>query len=142
MPKGVYPHKFGIVRAIQPPEERFWVKVDKTAPGGCWLWTGVRRPNGYGSFSVRQKYFGTHRFSWELTNGPIPTGLNVLHRCDVRACVNPEHLFLGTHRDNAIDREQKGRKGKRKLTCECMRCEKCWDRENKRRKRGILVESG
>jgi len=88
---------------------RFWDKVNKTiSPNGCWIWTaGVS--NHYGRFSVGRKTFSAHRFAFELTNGPIPLGLYVCHTCDNPLCVNPAHLFLGTHTDNMNDRNVKGR---------------------------------
>lgn len=92
--------------------DRFWSKVNKTS--NCWLWTGVTRGMGYGMVALRrvdgkQPREMAHRLSWQLANGPIPDGLLVLHRCDVPACVNPEHLFLGTTKDNAQDALRKGR---------------------------------
>lgn len=96
---------------MQPTvEERFWAKVDKSAGAdGCWMWTGNREKKGYGHFTIGQKVVKAHRFSWLTQRGEIPEGLLVLHRCDVRACVNPAHLWLGTNGDNMADMRQKGR---------------------------------
>lgn len=93
----------------RPLDERFWEKV-VTSPDSCWLWTGAQSPRGYGAFVVSRGDVRTaSRVSWELVNGPIPDGLWVLHRCDNPPCVNPDHLFLGTHQDNMDDMAQKGR---------------------------------
>lgn len=89
-------------------EERFWSKVSVTDT--CWLWTAsTSTPNGYGQIKNSGAYISTHRFSWELFNGPIPDGMFVCHRCDVKRCVNPAHLFLGTPKDNMQDCLRKGR---------------------------------
>lgn len=89
-------------------EERFFPLIRKTK--SCHLWTGYIEPGGYGHVRVGSKSIGAHRISWELHNKmKIPKGLCVLHKCDVRHCVNPEHLFLGTHKDNVVDMIQKGR---------------------------------
>lgn len=81
----------------------FWNRVDRSGgPNACWLWTGSRNPCGYGVFR-RKPYTSAHRFSWKLHYGTIPYGLNVLHACDIPACVRPEHLFLGTQKHNILD---------------------------------------
>lgn len=84
-------------------KQRFFAKVRKTT--GCWLWTASLYENGYGQFDGKR----AHRVSWELAHGPIPRGLKVLHRCDVKNCVRPSHLFLGTLSDNMQDALKKGR---------------------------------
>ena len=90
-----------------PLSERFWAQVLKT--DGCWLWTGRRDGVGYGTITHGRRRIGSHRLAYELQVGPIPSGLWVLHRCDVRLCVRPDHLFVGTHTDNMRDCVSKGR---------------------------------
>lgn len=89
-------------------KERFERKVSRSN-SECWLWIGHRAPNGYGMISVDNVPTGAHRVSYELYKGAIPPGRMVLHACDVRCCVNPDHLWLGTHDDNMIDAARKGR---------------------------------
>lgn len=77
---------------------------------GCYEWMGTRSGNGYGQFGKRN--LGAHRWSYARYVGPIPESMFVLHRCDVRQCVRPEHLFLGTHQDNMDDKVAKGRQSR------------------------------
>ena len=92
-----------------PPRmsNQFWERVD--TGGACWAWRGPRNRQGYGALWFHGVQWRAHRLAWHLTNGDIPTGLDVLHHCDNPGCVRPAHLFLGTDKQNAIDREQKGR---------------------------------
>ena len=97
---------------------RFWSKVDRSESEGCWLWRGtIALPNKcgqrYGSFGFSEYdksiSYRAHCFSWMLCNGPIPDGKLIMHSCDVTLCVNPAHLSVGTHLENAHDRDRKGR---------------------------------
>lgn len=87
-------------------ENNFMSKVIKE---NCWIWTGSIGKTGYGKLFVNGKFKSAHRYCWELNNGDIPLNLCVLHKCDNRNCVNPEHLFLGTHQDNMDDMIKKKR---------------------------------
>ena len=90
--------------------------------GRCRLWTGSKYHDGYGRMSYEGKWQRVHRLAWRAWRGPIPIGLNVLHRCDTPLCIKPSHLFVGTHADNVADKMRKGRHphtvtfGNRKLT--------------------------
>lgn len=105
-------------RVTKPIAERLWAKVQKT--DACWLWTGARiksnsrlSPYGYGTICLGTRPNGkglAHRVAWTLVVGPIPKGLLVLHKCDNPPCVNPDHLFLGTQKDNVEDCAKKGRR--------------------------------
>lgn len=96
--------------------DRFDDKVVRIPESGCHIW--IADTNfGYGLFKFEGKTSKAHRVSWILNNGPIPDGLQVRHRCDVRCCVNPHHLELGTQRDNENDKIARGR-NQRNLTAE------------------------
>lgn len=90
--------------------ENFWRHVQRGE--GCWLWTGHinHARGGYGTVRYGKEYYRAHRLAWKLTFGEIPDGVSVLHHCDTPACCRPNHLFLGTQRDNMRDCAEKGRK--------------------------------
>lgn len=88
-------------------KERLYSRVNKTE-NGCWEFVGALR-SGYGAIKFKNKIMGTHRVSYELSYGDIPEGFLVCHKCDNRKCINPDHLFLGTHKDNMQDCLVKGR---------------------------------
>ena len=96
-------------RAKQDVKKRFIDKVYMEPNCGCWLWTAGLNKWGYGKFHLNGRTRGAHRVSWEIYNGKIPKGLFVLHKCDVRSCVNPQHFWLGTQKDNILDMFKKGR---------------------------------
>src|SRR4249920_397573 len=92
----------------RPVEPRFWDRVDRSNPDGCWPWIGAKS-NEYGSMYVEGRRQRAPRISWEIHNGEIPIGLHVLHKCDNPPCVRPDHLRLGTHAENMHDMVVRGR---------------------------------
>jgi len=99
----------------EPLVDRFWRFVVRGKPTACWLWQGGQRNQfGYGQLRVgrRGPCVGVHRLSYEIHHGKIPENLLVLHRCDTPSCVNPRHLYVGTHQDNARDCIKRGRRAR------------------------------
>lgn len=97
----------------RPLIERFYEKFLGEPNSGCWLWDGSLTGQHYGAIqNDRHRSLSAHRVSWEIHRGKIPTGLCVLHKCDIPTCVNPDHLFLGTQSQNIADRNAKGRQSK------------------------------
>ncbi len=113
----------------KPLSKKFWEKVDKSDPEGCWLWTGAKTLAGYGTLVVWEidgvaRQARAHRLSWEIEQGweegeqpTLPDGACVCHRCDTPACVRPDHLFLGDNADNTADMVQKGRQARGDRNC-------------------------
>lgn len=92
--------------------ERFMRTLNASKADGCWLWAGSIASGRYGSFFIGGRRVAAHRYVYEHFNGPIPDGLDVLHRCDTPRCVNPDHLWLGSHKENMEDRNEKHRQAR------------------------------
>jgi hypothetical protein len=92
-------------------EDRFWAHVDRAGDDECWLWRGAPTAAGYGRLSIRGRAHYAHRLSYEWHHAPIPPGrwIQVCHSCDVKLCVNPRHLWLGTAKSNTAEAIERGR---------------------------------
>ena len=114
--------------------ERFWKYTSRAGEDECWLWKGFRDKDGYGALTLMRKCgkwawrpVRAHRISWEIHAGPIPSGMCVLHHCDVRECVNPKHLYVGTNRDNQDDVIARNRrKGERQSNHKLTNADVAW----------------
>lgn len=90
-------------------QDRFWSKVDRRGESECWTWNAGRHKSGYGGFSIHGVNRFAHRVSYAIAHGSLDPALYVCHTCDNKPCVNPKHLFVGTHQDNVDDMVRKGR---------------------------------
>ena len=95
----------------RPFMQRFEEKIEMIPECGCWIWTAATNIHGYGLFIFNGKMQSTHRISWQVYRGAIPAGMFILHRCDTRLCVNPNHLRIGTQKENIQECHSKGRAG-------------------------------
>jgi hypothetical protein len=127
------------MRAPGNKASRFWGKVDIQHIDKCWNWKGYINSDGYGNFSVDGKRrWHAHRVAYILTFGDVPEGIKVCHKCDNPSCANPNHLFLGTQKDNVQDAVRKGRMGTRKLTKE----EKDYIKKSSKVAKELAIELG
>jgi len=114
----------------RPLLDRFWEKVKKTAD--CWEWTGSKGHFGHGHIGDKGIMYKAHRLSWEFKYGKIPNGLHCLHKCDNPSCVNPKHLYLGTHQNNMNDMVSKNRQSAKLTPKQVIKLRNCYKRLGRR----------
>jgi hypothetical protein len=103
---------FQIKKATIVDEQRFWGNADRTGgPDACWPWQNSTAAGGYGAMHTKAGRLKAHRIAYRLAHGPLVPGLSVCHTCDNPSCVNPAHLYQGTHKQNMRDRAARGRGG-------------------------------
>jgi hypothetical protein len=95
-----------------PLSEKIERNITRIPESGCWIWMSTIEKSGYGRVCSGKKPFYAHRVSYEQKHGPIPNGMMALHHCDVKCCVNPDHIFVGTQQDNMTDKVRKNRQAK------------------------------
>ena len=95
-----------------PLSEKIERNITRIPESGCWIWMSTIEKSGYGRVCSGKKPFYAHRVSYEQKHGPIPSGMMALHHCDVRCCVNPDHIFVGTQQNNMTDKVSKNRQAR------------------------------
>lgn len=95
--------RYTCYRGYEPLSERIFDNVMTVPESGCWIWMRALNRSGYGQLTYLKKHMEAHRASWIAHRGEIPNGVGVLHRCNIRSCVNPDHLYLGGQKENVAD---------------------------------------
>jgi len=94
---------------MTPEQQYIWDRIIPEPNSGCWLWMLADNGNGYGQMTYRQAHYLAHKFAYEAFREKVPTGLEICHKCDVRSCLNPDHMYVGTGKDNMRDAARRGR---------------------------------
>lgn len=127
------------IYSVGSPIHRFSKRISINLKTGCWIWDAHVNLGGYGQLTINKKPYLAHRFSYICFNGAIPEGMCVCHRCDVRNCVNPDHLFLGTNQDNTNDMLKKSRAGHQTGTFKIKLTQQKADEIRELRKQGLTL---